>query len=391
MKIILVDDEFLALQKMERLLQSLEGVNPETMSVLAFQSPLQALDAAAETAPDLAFLDIDMPEMSGFELADHLHAMIPGLEVVFVTAYQEFAIKAFEINALDYLLKPIHPNRLAVTMERVATRSRTAVSSSDDGQPENHMMLCCLKNLHFRSADGKPQSFSWRTLKAPELFAYLIYYRNKTVSKQTLIDLLWPDFNLKRATTQLHTAIYQIRKTIKMCGIDLHIKFQDEGYRLEFGNVTLDIEEWEQCLRSAPLVAPENLSEHIVIMDKYPGDFLGEHGYGWAEPEQERTRLLWFDHAKQIAECCVRLGQHAEAIGLYQEMIRKMPYREEGYDGLMKLYAAISQLAGVRRLYEQMTSVFLEDYDMTPSKEISAWFAAWEKERLHEKQEADVQ
>lgn len=245
MKIILVDDEYLALKKMERLLQSLEGVNLEPLTVRAFQSPLQALDAAAEDAPDLAFLDIDMPEMTGFELADRLLAMYPGLEVVFVTAYQEFAIKAFEINALDYLLKPIHPDRLAVTMKRVAS-SPPAGAPTEEGRSVNHMMLCCLKNLHFRSADGKLHSFSWRTLKAPELFAYLIYYRNKTVSKQTLIDLLWPDFNLKRATTQLHTAIYQIRKTIKTSGMDLHIKFQDEGYRLEFGNVTLDIEEWEK-------------------------------------------------------------------------------------------------------------------------------------------------
>ncbi|MBB3131552.1 two-component SAPR family response regulator [Paenibacillus rhizosphaerae] len=390
MKIILVDDEYLALKKMERLLQSLEGVNLEPLSVRAFQSPLQALDAAAEDAPDLAFLDIDMPEMTGFELADRLFAMYPGLEVVFVTAYQEFAIKAFEINALDYLLKPIHPNRLDVTMKRVAS-SPPADTPSEEGRPRSHMMLCCLKNLHFRSAGGKVQSFSWRTLKAPELFAYLIYYRNKTVSKQTLIDLLWPDFNLKRATTQLHTAIYQIRKTIKTSGIDLHIKFQDEGYRLEFGNVTLDIEDWEKALRSAPPVDPESLPEHIAIMDKYPGDFLEEHGYGWAEPEQERTRLLWFDQAKRIAECCIHLGQQAEAIGLYQEMIRKMPYREEGYEGLMKLYASLNQRVGVRRLYQQMTTVFLEDYDMAPSKEILAWFEAWEKERMHEKEEADVQ
>ncbi|MCJ8014643.1 response regulator [Paenibacillus sp. KQZ6P-2] len=372
MKTIIVDDENLALRKMEKLLQSQDGFDASVELIGVFQSPHKALTAAGEEVPDLAFLDIEMPEMSGFELAERLLELHPSMQIVFVTAYQDFAVKAFEINALDYLLKPVHSSRLAVTMNRVSQ-----FSSSRQYQSAS---LCCLQSLHLLDQHQRPQSFPWKTLKAPELFAYLIYYRDKSVSKQTLMDLLWPDHDIKRATTQLHTAIYQIRKMIKTYELDIKIKYQDEGYRLEWGNVTLDAEVWETSLREAPSVTPATLEQHLSIMEKYTGDFLEEHRYMWAEPEQERIRLLWLKHAKEIAECHFELSQNSEAIGMYQNMIEKLPYIEDGYAGLMRIYALLHHPGEVRRLYQQLEEALEEEYGITPSKELTEWYWKWERE-----------
>jgi two-component system LytT family response regulator len=79
----------------------------------------EALALIAELSPDLLFLDIQMPGMTGFELLDRLES-VP--QVIFTTAYDEHAIKAFEVNALDYLLKPIAPERLAAALQRVSPR-----------------------------------------------------------------------------------------------------------------------------------------------------------------------------------------------------------------------------------------------------------------------------
>ncbi|MWV47194.1 response regulator [Paenibacillus sp. HJL G12] len=372
MKTIIVDDENLALRKMERLLQSQDGFNVNVELIGAFQSSRSALAIAAEKAPDLAFLDIEMPEMSGFELAERLMELHPSMQIVFVTAYQDFAVRAFEINALDYLLKPVHASRLAVTMNRV--------SQSSSAGPCQSASLCCLRSLHFIDQHQEAQSFPWKTLKAPELFAYLIYYRGKTVSKQTLMDLLWPDHDIKKATTQLHTAIYQIRRMIKTYELDIKIKYQDEGYRLEWGSVTLDAEEWETSLREAPAVMPGTLDMHMAIMDKYTGDFLEEHRYTWAEPEQERLRLLWLDHAKEIAECRFESAQYSEAIGMYQKMIEKLPYIEEGYAGLMRVYAMLHHPGEVRRVFQMLEESLLLEYGMSPSKELIEWYRKWERE-----------
>lgn len=372
MKIILVDDEYLALRKMERLLQARDGFDATVDILGSFQNPAAALEAAGDLAPDLAFLDIEMPEMSGFVLAERLLDLDPSMQIVFVTAYQDFAVKAFEINALDYLLKPVHASRLAVTMNRV--------SGLTAGAQVRSAMLCCLRSLHFRDEHQEARSFPWKTLKAPELFAYLLYYRDKTVSKQTLIDLLWPEYEIKKATTQLHTAIYQIRRMIKTYELDISIKYQDEGYRLEWGGVALDAEVWESRLREAPPVTPDTLEQHLSIMELYTGDFLEEHRYTWAEPEQERLRLLWLEHANSVAACHFELGQYGEALGLYQKMTERIPYAEDGYAGLMRVYAQLHHPGEVRRLFQMLEAVLMQEYGKTSSKELAEWYWAWERD-----------
>src|SRR5208283_6220425 len=79
----------------------------------------EALDLIAKLVPDVIFLDIQMPGMTGFELLERLDD-VP--QVIFTTAYDQYAIQAFEVNALDYLLKPIAPNRLAAALAKLHPR-----------------------------------------------------------------------------------------------------------------------------------------------------------------------------------------------------------------------------------------------------------------------------
>lgn len=113
---ILVDDERLARVELRRLLEA----HPDIHIVAEASHSEEALAMIAEHKPDLVFLDIQMPGATGFELLEHLDECIP--EIVFVTAYDEHALRAFEVNALDYLLKPIDPNRLGETLARARSR-----------------------------------------------------------------------------------------------------------------------------------------------------------------------------------------------------------------------------------------------------------------------------
>jgi two-component system, LytTR family, response regulator len=111
-KALLVDDERLARVELRRLLES----HPE-IQVLGESSYVdEALTAIKTLKPDLVFLDVQMPGATGFDLLERIDGAIP--KVIFVTAYDEHALKAFEFNALDYLLKPIDPARLNEAVER---------------------------------------------------------------------------------------------------------------------------------------------------------------------------------------------------------------------------------------------------------------------------------
>ena len=113
---VAVDDEPPALERLRTLLREA----PAFELVAAYDDPAQAVAELRRSPPDVLFLDIQMPGLSGFDVVRALGDAAP--LVVFVTAYDEHAIRAFEVSAVDYLLKPIHRERLAHTLERVAER-----------------------------------------------------------------------------------------------------------------------------------------------------------------------------------------------------------------------------------------------------------------------------
>ncbi len=127
MKALLVDDERLARSELRRLL----GAFPEIEIAGEASNPRQAREKLGELKPDLLFLDVQMPGETGIELLQSLAPPVP--HVIFTTAYDEFAVKAFELNALDYLLKPVDPSRLAAAVGRLPQVRREAASKASAG------------------------------------------------------------------------------------------------------------------------------------------------------------------------------------------------------------------------------------------------------------------
>jgi two-component system LytT family response regulator len=113
MKALIVDDERRARNEMRRLL-----IAHPWIKVIGEASTVQEAHEQIESNdPDLLFLDIQMPQRDGFQLVQELHSPPP--KIIFTTAYDEFAIRAFEVNAFDYLLKPIAPDRLKMALARL--------------------------------------------------------------------------------------------------------------------------------------------------------------------------------------------------------------------------------------------------------------------------------
>ncbi len=117
MRALIVDDERLARKELMKLLED----HPMIEVVGEAVNAEEAFQMINELNPDLLFLDIQMPGKTGFQLLEMLDA-VP--LVVFTTAYDEFALKAFEVNALDYLLKPIQPERLSETIAKLSEKER---------------------------------------------------------------------------------------------------------------------------------------------------------------------------------------------------------------------------------------------------------------------------
>lgn len=145
MKALLIDDERLARNELRRLLAAF----PDLEVAGEATNAKQAREQLATLQPDLIFLDVQMPGETGMELLASLEPPVP--HVIFTTAYDEFAVKAFELNALDYLLKPVDPARLAAAVEKL--REKAAGAEAHAAKPASRERLATEDKVFVREGD----------------------------------------------------------------------------------------------------------------------------------------------------------------------------------------------------------------------------------------------
>ncbi|WP_091012265.1 response regulator transcription factor [Paenibacillus amylolyticus] len=134
MKVLIVDDEFAMLLAMKRMLSNMEGVN----LVGSFRDAAEALDFVRGSNVDLAILDIMIAGDNGLELARNLRSIRAELDIVFTTSHAEFALNAYDVYPLDYMVKPISRIRLAQTITRAMNKRSISSDESIEGWAGNH-------------------------------------------------------------------------------------------------------------------------------------------------------------------------------------------------------------------------------------------------------------
>ena len=132
LRVVVVDDEQLAREELCFLLRQVGGLD----IIGQAGNGVDALRVIEEQQPDLVMLDVQMPGLTGFEVARRVLSAGLDSQVVFVTAFDQYAIDAFEVNAVDYLLKPVEPERLATAVDRVRKRAAAAAARPAEGRSD---------------------------------------------------------------------------------------------------------------------------------------------------------------------------------------------------------------------------------------------------------------
>jgi len=368
MKVMMIDDERIALNYLERQLSALPAVS----IVGAYMNPLLALEAVSSHNPDAVFIDIDLPEMNGIELAERLLEIIPSLQIVFVTAYNEFAVRAFEISAIDYIMKPYETGRLQKTVQRIIEKlSLLPAKSAASGSP---LRVQVLRQLLLETPDGGSKPLLWRTVKAMELFLYLLQHRGLLVRKSAIIDQLWPEHETDKAFSLLYSAVYQIRKTLAEFSEHFQLVNQTEGYMLTLHNVWLDAEQWQMRLDELAELDERSIGSYESVMQQYAGDYLHDYDYLWAEGERERLRSKWILFAHRIGQWHMEKGNMSQALTVYSDIALRYPTAEDAHFNMMKIYAELGKHSLVIHQYEQLCRILREELDVCPSRYIADWF-----------------
>lgn len=176
MNVIVIDDEILLLNHLVKLLKELL---PEA-NIMGFENCNELLEYSNDNFIDIAFLDIQMMQMSGLELAKKLTEIYPKINIIFTTGFDNYAVEAFNIFASGYLLKPITKDDIKTSLKnlRYPIIQKTKVK------------LQCFGNFEI-FVNTKPLEFTFT--KTKELLAYLVYKQGALCSNEEIIAVLWDD------------------------------------------------------------------------------------------------------------------------------------------------------------------------------------------------------
>lgn len=208
------------------------------------------------------------------------------------------------------------------------------------------------------------QEVKWRTKKAQELFAYLFHLRGKGVSKDVLIELLWPEAGAKNAIALFHTTLYSIRQTFSQEGLEDLIAYEKKKYSLQMQLVDSDLEELTSYFKDSKACKEE--PERIIQL--YPGRYMGNSGYLWSygmakELENEYFKVLQSGAVKRTSQ-----KQPEAAIPFLQRIIEVDPYNEDIVSQLIVCLYQSGKQSEAKQQYDRMQKLYREDLELDFTK-----------------------
>ncbi|WP_186809820.1 response regulator [Paenibacillus polysaccharolyticus] len=355
-RVVIVDDERLAIMRLQHILKGIEEVEV----VGTYTNVSELLNDFPRLQPDAAFLDIDMPGMNGLELAANLQGMELDTEIVFITAYDQYALDAFRVNALDYLLKPVDEVALRDTIRRILKRKRRAPMR----KKETHARIQCFgQYIVSRLNDGSPVDFP--TAKTEELLAYFLIHRDTSLSKWSICESLWPEHEPQKAEQNLHTTVFRMKKTLLDNGIHIQLSSKKGFYHFQLLE-SCDYVRFEELRRGGSAQIDRYPADAEEVLRQYKGALFGWKDYAWCEADKERANQSFRDMSKTLARLYMKRGEYRQAQDFLQFFLSIVPYDEEGHEMMLRIFMHRQDRTSFSMHFNKMKEVFQQEMGMEP-------------------------
>lgn len=319
LRIAVVDEDEVSLHLIRLILEKIEGVQ----SIACFSCPLEALALISQLNIDAVFLEGDMSGLNGIELANALRQNNKHLEVVFVAAHERYAVDAFKLNAVHYILKPIAYEMVENAVQRLIDKSRSSKLESSPDPGFNPSLRFQLFGGFSIYKSNQEVIIKWPTSKTEELFALLLVYCKSGISKWKLMDLLWSEASPQKAQQNLYTTMFRLKKALAASGLQVLIEKTGGRYQVSSDQLSIDYFEFMHFLNQRiDQVTVENESAFVSALSIYSGDLFGDRGYDWSIPLREYCYELYLEKTKSLAEYYSRTEQLEKASKLSKEVIR---------------------------------------------------------------------
>jgi two-component SAPR family response regulator len=354
-KAVLIDDERPALRALEYLLKNYKDIEIAGM----FTNPLEAINKMTELNPQVVFLDIDMPQLQGMDAASLILDRCPQTDIVFVTAYDHYAVEAFEMHALDYFLKPVSTERFAKSINRILDKN----GSMKPLPATKKFRITTLGK--FQAGWQGEEAIKLRSEKTRELFAFLLYHAGRQISRDEILEAVWSDVDLPKAVHGLHNGIYYIRKSLQEYGVERNMIKIEGNYLLTLGDVELDSLLFKQNIKAFK-EARNNIEALEKAESLYFADYFEDSGWIWAEPERETLRQQYMDAVLGLAEVYMQTAIFDKAEEILLKAYKINPYMEEVSKLLINLYQQTNRKNRAIKHYRVYEKTLQEDLGLAP-------------------------
>lgn len=354
---IIIDDEEPVLQLMKIIMRK----NKHLDIVGEFTDSKKALEGILKLLPDVVFIDIEMPCMDGIELANKILEFDENIQIVFVTAYEKYALEAFKVNAVNYILKPIIEKELNATVKRLL---RNYSVRADDFIESKSNKILSLGT--FKVYGKKDKLISWPTAKVQELFAYFVYMRGEEIDKWILCDILWPDYLPKKAEHNLHSTIYRLKASLKSVDIENIVQYRKGKYSINLQNFYCDSWEFENFIKDNPIVNEENIESYDKSIELYKGRLFGDEGYTWSIELSEKLGLYYLEGIKNIAIYYMEKSSYNTSEKYLKKVIKEDPFNEKNNELMMKLYFNSGSKVKLVNCYRNLKKLLKDELDISP-------------------------
>lgn len=369
MKIILIDDEKSMLLIMKKMISNI----PETEVTGVFQSTSLASSFLRDNHVDMIFVDINMPEESGIDFVRRVTSEIKNMIIVFLTAHKDYALEAFEVQAFDYLVKPISLARLENTIQR-ARLSFAYYRHQEEKISLHRLFIYCFGGLDVKSEKGNQVQFS--SSKSAELFAYLLLKKGRLISKWSIIEDIFGGMPLHNAEIYLNTTVYKLRKALTAFDMKNVIICTAESYKIDLKYFYVDFIDFESQISNFQEINSLNYEAAIKTEMLYNGELFGVKDYIWCLPDKERYSGAYLSFAAKLVTYSIESNQLTKAMLILKKMEVINEIHEEVNSLLMRVYAAQRDRLSLERQYLRYEKKLRKELGVNPEIKFSNLYRA---------------
>ena len=270
---IIVDDRQLVVSRMMTILKKTEPTGEHH----GFTDVQEALEFAAETQVNVAFLDVEMPGMSGIELAKKLQQINPRVNIIFITGYKEYTLDAFSLYASGYLLKPIREEDVRDAFAHLrypldSLQDSTAIGADQETDIVKKVRAVCFGNFELYCGD---KVINFPRARCKELIAYLVDRKGAVCTNDMIMGNLWPERVPNNSLkSMLRTLIAETKSALEVYGVsDIVIK-ESGGIRIDASKIDCDYYRF--------------LDGDSRAARKYTGEYMSQYSFA----EETRAALI---------------------------------------------------------------------------------------------------